>query len=71
MNTGIVNVTARTYDLGLHLETDSSLLINSNSVSWTHRKENNDLVKYQKNIPDPTKGSRGDYLVSSGVKEVP
>ena len=71
MNTGQVDIQNRTYDLGLHLETDSTLVINSNSVSWTHRKENGDLVKYIKNIADPREGLLGDYLVSSGVREVP
>ena len=71
MNTGTVNVQSRTYDLGLYLETDSSLLVNSSSVSWTHRREDQgDLVKYIKTIPNPTEGVRGDYLVSSPCKEV-
>ena len=70
MNTGTVNVQARTYDLGLYDETDSSLLVNQNLISWTHRKETNELVKYVKTIDNPTVGERGDYLVTSPCKEV-
>ena len=70
MNTGTVNVQNRTYDLGLYDETDSSLLVNQNSISWTHRKETGELVKYLKTISNPTVGLRGDYLVTSPCKEV-
>ena len=70
MNTGVVDVVNRTYDLGLYQETDSSLLVNTNQISWSHRKETGEIVKYHKSIPNPTIGERGDYLVASPCLEV-
>ena len=50
---------------------DTSLLINTQKISWTYRDEDANLIKYTKTIPNPTVGQIGDYLVSSRVLEVP
>ena len=70
MHTGVIDADARTFDLGVYGETDASLNINNTAVAFTFRKENGDLVKYQKLIANPTQGLRGDYIVSSPCKEV-
>ena len=71
MNTGVVDIANRTFDLGIYDETDASLNINSTSVTWTYRKEGGDLIQFQKSHANPSIGVRGDYLVSSPCKEVP
>ena len=48
MNTGTIDVIGRTFDLGVYDETNSSLNVNSNSISFTYRDENNRLIKYTK-----------------------
>ena len=39
MNTGKIDPIARTFDLGLYDETNSSLLVNNFVVSWSYRDE--------------------------------
>jgi hypothetical protein len=70
METGVVDVQNRTFDLGHYTETSASLLLNSSAVTWTYRDEDNDLVKYTKAVADPKVGKLGDYLVPSGCLEV-
>ena len=71
MNTGVIDPIGRTFDLGVYDETNSSLNINSNSVNFTYRDEDNRLIKYTKSISNPKHGEMGDYLVSSPALEVP
>ena len=71
MNTGQLNITARTFDIGLYDEVDTSIHVNTQKISWTYRDEDSRLIKYTKNINNPTVGEIGDYLVTSAVKEVP
>ena len=70
MNTGVLDIAARTFDLGQYGETDASLNINNTAVSFSYRKENGDLVKFTKLIANPTQGKRGDYIVASPAREV-
>ena len=71
MNTGVIDPIGRTFDLGIYDETDSSLSINSSSISFTYRDEQGRLIKYTKQIQNPKHGELGDYLVASPCLEVP
>ena len=71
MNTGTLNPTARTFDLGLYDETDSALAVTSTQIQWSYRDEESKIVSYSKTVPDLKVGQLGDYVVSSSCKEVP
>ena len=69
MQTGQADITNRTFDLHNLPETDASLSISATAINWTYKDADNNLVRYSKAIPNPTHGTRGDYIVTSPCKE--
>ena len=50
MQTGSINVTNRTFDIANVNESETSILLTNNQVSFTYRDENGDLIRLTKPV---------------------
>ena len=57
MQTGTINPTERTFDIAGVQETETSILLTNNQISFTYRNENGELVRLVK----PVNESIGQY----------
>ena len=73
MQTGTINVSAKTFDIANVNETETSILLTNNQLSLTYRNENGELVRltkpvnesiglyeYKRAISDPRNSSKHD-----------